>query len=426
VRRIPEQLAIIAVALLSAPLPSYALPTPPPPPVRFGTVDWQWGSPEQGAGGAEDYLSGSVVRVNGHDVNKPVEATKTAPHIEFADPVPVEVPIYSVAGKKWVLGASQPVPGGFGPLAAVTGGLEPTGRKVFNLGQDNEAEFKFVLVRIDQPAGIAYIEPFFRACVRNPLTKKWVTCTGYVIGAGIEIPIKETAKIPIDINYDYFHFKVPDVAKGKIKGILSEGNLKKFGISTGASIAGSALSGSSGGGGSSQLSNNPPQPSNSNSPQSQPAPSTLPSEDIRVAPVQFNGQTMAPVQDRKISSGYGWRIHPIDGTKKFHDGIDFAVPIGTPVSAVASGRIIYQGWLEGYGNTVVIDHGSGYSSLYGHLSGFVGRPGGFVPMGAVIATSGNTGKSTGAHLHLNVRAGGDGNSIASGYNIDPRSFIRGL
>jgi hypothetical protein len=417
VRRLPEQLAIIAVTLISAPLPSYAIPTPPPPPVRFGNVDWQWGSPEQGAGGDDDFLSGSVERKNGKDVNKPVAAKKVAPHIEFADPLPVEVPIYSVAGKKWVLGSAQLVPGGFGPLAAVTGGLEPTGRKVFNLGQDNEAEFKLVLINIDQVAGIAYFEPFVRACVRNPLTGKWETCSGYVVGTGIVIPVKETSKMPIDINFDYYHFKVPDIAKGKIKGILSQSNLKKFGISTGASIAGSALSGAGGGRGSSQ---------SSNPPQSQPTPSSLPSEDIRAAPVQFNGQTMAPVQNRTISSGYGWRVHPIDHVDKFHDGIDFAVPIGTPVMAIASGRIIYQGWLAGYGNAVVIDHGSGYSSLYGHLNGFLGRPGGYVPMGAAIATSGNTGKSTGAHLHLNVRAGGDGRSITSGYNIDPRSFIQGL
>jgi murein DD-endopeptidase MepM/ murein hydrolase activator NlpD len=423
VRRLPEQLAIIAVALISVPLPSYALPTPPPPPVRFGTVDWQWGSPEQGVGGADDYLSGSVVRVKGHDENKPVAATKIAPHIEFADPLPVEIPIYSVAGKKWVLGSSQLVPGGFGPLAAVTGGLEPTGRKVFNTGQDNEAEFKLVLVRIDQPAGIAYFEPFVRACIRKPFSKNWLTCTGYVIPTGIEIPVPETTKFPIDINFDYFHFKVPDVAKMKVKDILSAGNLKKFGISTGASIAGSALSGGLGGGpgGSSGAGGDDSRPNRSPL-QPQGDSSGGGSSNGGGYSGSFSGRTMNPVDDPR-TSGFGPRARPCPACSKDHKGLDFGAAEGTPVKAAATGRIIYQGWIKGYGKTIFVDHGGGYITQYSHLSDYVGRPGSDVQMGAVIGISGHTGVGTGSHLHFGVIAGASPGDYSTGYYIDPRKFL---
>ncbi|OCL27265.1 metalloendopeptidase [Orenia metallireducens] len=108
-----------------------------------------------------------------------------------------------------------------------------------------------------------------------------------------------------------------------------------------------------------------------------------------------------PVRGR-ISSGYGYRIHPILNKRSFHNGIDIAIPTGTPIKAVKSGKVLNSGWVGGYGKTVTIDHGNGVVSLYGHNSKLLVRPGQSVKQGQVIAKSGNTGRSTGPHLHLTI------------------------
>ncbi len=99
-----------------------------------------------------------------------------------------------------------------------------------------------------------------------------------------------------------------------------------------------------------------------------------------------------------ISSGYGYRIHPILKRKILHSGIDIASPNGTPVKAPADGEVIYNGWLRGYGRVVVLDHGRGYSTLYAHLSASLVKEG--------IARVGKTGNTTGYHLHFEVRVYG--------------------
>lgn len=108
----------------------------------------------------------------------------------------------------------------------------------------------------------------------------------------------------------------------------------------------------------------------------------------------------------RISSQFGWRIHPILKTEKLHSGIDIAVVRGTPVRAAASGRVIYSGWVKGYGNTVIIDHGNLMTTLYAHNDELVARAGTHVKIGDVIAYSGNTGDSTGPHLHFEIRRDG--------------------
>jgi len=112
-----------------------------------------------------------------------------------------------------------------------------------------------------------------------------------------------------------------------------------------------------------------------------------------------------PVDGARISSGFGARLHPILGYTRMHKGIDFAVPTGTPVMAAGSGKVTFAGRAGEYGNFVVIDHGNGYSTAYGHLSRFAPqtRAGAHVSQGEVVAYSGMTGLATGPHLHYEIR-----------------------
>ena len=107
-----------------------------------------------------------------------------------------------------------------------------------------------------------------------------------------------------------------------------------------------------------------------------------------------------------VSSGYGYRNHPILKRQILHSGIDIAAPNGTAVKAPAAGEVIYDGWLRGYGRVVVLDHGRGYSTLYAHLSASLVKEGQVVKSGATIAKVGKTGNTTGYHLHFEVRVFG--------------------
>ncbi|MGQ9700608.1 MAG: peptidoglycan DD-metalloendopeptidase family protein [Candidatus Bipolaricaulaceae bacterium] len=104
-----------------------------------------------------------------------------------------------------------------------------------------------------------------------------------------------------------------------------------------------------------------------------------------------------------LSSPFGPRIHPVYGVPSFHTGIDLAVPEGTPVRAARAGTVTYSGWENGFGLLVVIDHGDGYETYYGHLSKLMVVVGQRVSAGEIVALSGNTGLSTGPHLHFEVR-----------------------
>lgn len=119
-----------------------------------------------------------------------------------------------------------------------------------------------------------------------------------------------------------------------------------------------------------------------------------------------NSPFIWPLRGR-LTSLFGPRTHPIYGTPDFHTGIDLAVPEGTPIHAAAPGTVIWAGTKGGYGVLVVIDHGNGYQTYYGHLSRALVRVGQFVEVGQVIALSGNTGLSTGPHLHFEVRKSGE-------------------
>ena len=106
---------------------------------------------------------------------------------------------------------------------------------------------------------------------------------------------------------------------------------------------------------------------------------------------------------KQMASGYGLRVDPVYGTTKMHEGMDFACDIGTPVYATGNGVVLSAGWQSGYGNLVEVQHGYGYVTRFAHLSEIKVREGQKVSRGDLIALSGNTGKSTGPHVHYEVR-----------------------
>ncbi len=131
-------------------------------------------------------------------------------------------------------------------------------------------------------------------------------------------------------------------------------------------------------------------------------------------PFQGRGRLLPPVHG-PITSGFGWRLHPIYGSRRFHTGIDFGVPIGTPVRAAERGTVLYAGWYGGYGYTVIINHGGGITTLYAHNSRLTVGVGQEIQRGQVVAASGSTGLSTGPHVHFEVRV--------NGQPVDPRRYL---
>lgn len=124
-------------------------------------------------------------------------------------------------------------------------------------------------------------------------------------------------------------------------------------------------------------------------------------EEARKAELKLQTGLEWPVKGT-ITSKFGPRIHPIFGTKDFHEGIDIAASSGTPVKAAASGKVSYAGWMTGYGNVIMIYHGSDVTTLYAHLRAFAVKTGDFVTQGQTVGYVGSTGWSTGPHLHFAV------------------------
>jgi murein DD-endopeptidase MepM/ murein hydrolase activator NlpD len=116
-----------------------------------------------------------------------------------------------------------------------------------------------------------------------------------------------------------------------------------------------------------------------------------------------------------ITSGFGYRVHPIFHVRKLHTGVDFDVDAGVPVKAAAAGTVVFAGWRGGYGKCVVIDHGGGLATLYAHQSTILVSVGQVVKRGEVIGKVGSTGYSTGPHLHFEVRVNGS--------PMDPKGYL---
>jgi Peptidase family M23 len=115
------------------------------------------------------------------------------------------------------------------------------------------------------------------------------------------------------------------------------------------------------------------------------------------------------------TSGFGMRVHPIRGVEKQHAGMDIAARSGTPIHASGAGVVLFSGVQSGYGNVVIVDHGSGYRTLYAHCSKLLVKAGEQVTRGQNIALVGSTGASTGSHLHYEV--------MVDGTKIDPSPFL---
>ncbi len=122
-----------------------------------------------------------------------------------------------------------------------------------------------------------------------------------------------------------------------------------------------------------------------------------------------------PIRGGVITDGFGMRFHPILKIRIMHEGIDLVADYGTPIYAPGDGTVSYVGPRGGYGNAIEIDHGFGYSTVYGHLSKPMVREGQKVKRGQVIALSGNSGLSTGPHLHYEV--------IKNGVHVDPTAYF---
>lgn len=138
--------------------------------------------------------------------------------------------------------------------------------------------------------------------------------------------------------------------------------------------------------------------------------------------IQFTGGIFiwpVAMQGTYITSSYGNRLHPIQGVYKDHDGIDISGPNinGGPAVAAADGVVTYAGWISGYGNCVIINHGSGIITLYGHGQETIAKTGDVVKQGDVILKIGSTGNSTGPHLHFEVRK--------NGVAVDPIPYLTG-
>lgn len=116
-----------------------------------------------------------------------------------------------------------------------------------------------------------------------------------------------------------------------------------------------------------------------------------------------------------ITSGFGWRTSPFTGRRTFHSGLDIAADPGTDIVASARGRVVFAGAKGPLGQAVILDHGYGFRTLYGHASALHVRRGETVERGQRVASVGSTGRSTGPHLHYNV--------TREGRNVDPRGFI---
>ena len=138
----------------------------------------------------------------------------------------------------------------------------------------------------------------------------------------------------------------------------------------------------------------------------------IPQPDRSVS--SFKSSLIWPTRGR-ISSGYGYRVHPIRKTRHFHGGIDIAVATGTEIRSIGNGTVVWSGWVQGFGKTIVIDHGNGYKTLYAHNSRLLVDSGTRVSRSQVVALAGSTGNSTGPHLDFRL--------YLNGKTVNPLNYL---
>ena len=132
-------------------------------------------------------------------------------------------------------------------------------------------------------------------------------------------------------------------------------------------------------------------------------------------PALPGGAFVYPIVSARLSSKFGKRVHPIYKAVKHHNGVDLAAPQAAPIRAIATGTVVFSDPHKGYGNLVVISHGNGLTSHYGHCHTIKASVGERIEAGEIIATVGKTGNVTGPHLHLEIRQ--------DGKPKDPKSFL---
>ena len=122
---------------------------------------------------------------------------------------------------------------------------------------------------------------------------------------------------------------------------------------------------------------------------------------------KFGQMFSLPVTVTRISSLFGYRVHPITKARTKHTGVDIPGSLNTPVYAARKGKVIFAGYSGGYGNLVIVRHDKGYTTYYGHLNKITTKIGANVGVGVMIGRMGSTGNSTGSHLHFEVRRNGE-------------------
>ena len=141
-------------------------------------------------------------------------------------------------------------------------------------------------------------------------------------------------------------------------------------------------------------------------------------EDLSLRPLsdRADAPLLNPLKQGRLSSPFGWRKDPINGGDQFHHGVDLAAPEGSPVRAAMAGKVITSGFKGEYGNLVMLDHGNGLTTLYAHNEENKVKEGDWVRKGELLATVGSTGRSTGPHLHFEVKR--------EGAHQDPLVFLK--
>ena len=285
-------------------------------------------------------------------------------------------------GKQWISGNSQQVRGGHGPLAALNGGKEPTGRLPYGPWA------KVVMLDAKESKGTAEFGLYFRITVDIPFVG--VSHSPYFIGPIPWLPAKE--KSPIFLGSNVAASLAPAAAS---LAASQAGNLDPSKVQA---VPGTDKTASA-----------------KTSPDNQSSKSSA----TKTSPVATGKFTSpVPLNKARESSSFGNRYHPIYGRQRFHAGVDLAVPIGTAVKAADGGIVSFAGTRGGYGNFVEIDHGNGTKTRYGHLSQLNVRAGQAVKPGQGIALSGSSGQSTGPHLHFEIRE--------NNQPVDPANYVKGI
>jgi hypothetical protein len=356
-----------------------------------GKVDVVWGAAEHGHPevGADYYVSGSGEE-GGLTQPVPCHAGEPCAYLELTDVLGLETG-GTVKGKRWASGETQQVEGGFGVLGQVNGGKEPAGRLVYG------SAFKVAVTETSEPEGQAQRGLYFRVCSRGLVD---LGCTPYFIGPVPWFPVQEKGLI-ILAGADAPPVEIPESYQDQIDPILAQDQ---------------------------------PQPTSDNTPVNRPCPEqpangTEPANEIlkqcQAHSGIATGQLAHPAPGFPLTSDFGSRPKPCANCSSFHPAVDIGTPMNTPIAAADGGTVIGAEHWDGYGKTVVIDHGNGEKTRYSHLNQINVAVGEQVSKGQKIALSGQTGYGTGPHLDFGIyRYEGSNWRTPKSAAVDPETYIK--